>query len=128
MSAAKTRTAWTRAAIEAEGPTTTVPVLAAALGVNKDTLYEEIRRGNWTLTRVLRIGRCIKIPTRDIITLLFASEDSAVPATGTTPHEAGTCQHVASQQVTAPSIDPQSHTSCGCTPAGSAVIRRLRGA
>lgn len=115
---------WTREAIEGLGPTTDVPTLAAIVKANSDTVYTMIRRGEWTMTRVLRLGRKIKIPTRDIVAYLYGPE----PASAANPHEAGTCQRDVSPQVNGGAIAPQPHPSCGCTPADSAVIRPLRGA
>lgn len=112
--------AWSREAIVALGPVTDVPTLAAILDVHKDTVYAAIRRGEWTATRVLTLGRKIKIPTRDLIALLYDSE----PAQRVNPAVPSRCHHVESPQVAA-SVP---HTSCGCTPADSAVIRPLRGA
>jgi excisionase family DNA binding protein len=112
--------AWTREAIESLGPTTDVPTVAAIFGVNKDTVYAQIRRGEWTATRVLTLGRKIKIPTRDLIALLYAPE-SAPQVHPAVPSQ---CHHDRSAQVTAHTP----HTSCGCTPAESAVIRPVRGA
>ena len=108
---------WTREEVEAEGPTTEVPVLAAILGVDKDTVYDSIRRGDWTMTRVLRLGRRIKIPTVDIVAYLFgpAAASPAVPSQ---------CQHDDSTQVTA----GQSQSQCGCTPGDPGVVHHLRGA
>ena len=111
---------WTRDAITALGPVTDVPTLAAILGVHKDTVYAAIRRGEWTATRVLALGRKLKIPTRDLIALLYDSE----PVLQVNPAVPAQCHHAESSQVTA----PVSHTSCGCTPTDSAVIRPLRGA
>lgn len=111
---------WTREAITALGPVTDVPTLAAILDVHKDTVYAAIRRGEWTATRVLTLGRKIKIPTRDLLALLYDS----VPARQVNPAVPSQCHHVESPQVTASTP----HTSCGCTPADSAVIRPLRGA
>lgn len=113
-------TAWTREAITALGPVTDVPTLAAILGVHKDTVYAAIRRGEWTATRVLTLGRKIKIPTRDLIALLYESE----PALRAIPAVPAQCHHIESPQVKT-SVP---HTSCGCTPTDSAVIRPLRGA
>lgn len=62
---------WTREALEALGPVTDVPTTASVLDVNEWTVYEAIRRETWTLTRVLRLGRKIKIPTHDLIKLLY---------------------------------------------------------
>ncbi|QQM46854.1 DNA-binding protein [Streptomyces liliifuscus] len=112
-------TAWTREAIEALGPTTDVPTTAAIVEVNSDTIYAAIRRGEWELTRVLRIGRKIKIPTRDLIALLYAPE--SVPQA--TPSVPSPCQQGEYSQVTGGAP----HASCGCTPDVSAVIRPLRG-
>lgn len=112
--------AWTREAIEALGPTTDVPTVASIFGVNKDTVYAQIRRGEWTATRVLPLGRKLKIPTRDLIALLYAPE----PAPKINPAVPSQCQHAESLQVTASTP----HASCGCTPTESAVIRPLRGA
>jgi excisionase family DNA binding protein len=113
-------TTWTREAIEALGPVTDVPTMAAIVDVHKDTIYAMIRRGEWTATRVLTLGRKIKIPTRDLIALLYTPE----PAPQANPAVPSQCQHQSSAQVTASTP----HTSCGCTPADSAVIRPLRGA
>ena len=110
---------WTREAIEALGPTTDVPTTAAIVDANSDTVYAMIRRGEWTMTRVLRLGRKIKIPTRDIVAYLYGPE----PAPQVIPAVPSQCQHDASPQVEA----SEPHTSCGCTLAGSAVVRPLRG-
>lgn len=112
--------AWTRGRIEALGPITDVPTTASILAICKDTAYSQIRRGEWTATRVLRLGRKIKIPTRDLIALLYAPESSPQ----VNPAVPSQCQHAEYAQVTASTP----HTSCGCTPADSAVIRPLRGA
>lgn len=114
-------TAWTREAIEALGPTTDVPTTAAIVGVDPETVYEAIRRGEWELTRVLRIRRSIKIPTFDLVKVLYAPDAPAPQASPAVPSQ---CQHPASVQVT----DSEPHTSCGCTPGDSGVIRALRSA
>jgi excisionase family DNA binding protein len=62
---------WSRETIEALGPTTTVQMAASVLGICAWTVYDLIRRGQWDATRVLRLGRKIKIPTNDLITLLY---------------------------------------------------------
>lgn len=113
-------TVWTREAIAALGPVTDVPTLATILDVHKDTVYAAIRRGEWTATRVLTLGRKIKIPTRDLIALLYTPE----PAQQISPAVPSQCQQATSVQVAA----SQPHTSCGCSPVDSAVIRPLRGA
>ncbi|MCX4973144.1 helix-turn-helix domain-containing protein [Streptomyces sp. NBC_00620] len=112
--------AWTREAVEALGPTTDVPTMASILDVHKDTIYALIRRGEWTATRVLPLGRKLKIPTRDLVDLLYPSE----PALQVSPAVPSQCQHIEYPQVTASTP----HASCGCTPVESAVIRPLRGA
>lgn len=106
--------AWTREAIEALGPTTDVPTTAAIFGVDKDTVYSQIRRDEWTATRVLRLGRKIKIPTLDLIRLLY----------GAAPAAPSPCQHGPSVQV----AGHQSQSQCGCTPDVSGVVHQLRGA
>lgn len=114
--------AWTREAVEALGPTTDVPTTAAIVGVDPETVYEAIRRNQWDLTRVLRIGRRIKIPTRDLVTLLYAPTPAAIPG------DASACHHDSSPQVNTHEIAPQPHPSCGCTPGDSGVVRALRSA
>ncbi|RZB18391.1 DNA-binding protein [Streptomyces sp. F001] len=112
-----TAVAWSRQKIEALGPTTDVPTTAAIVGVDPDTLYAMIRRNEWTMTRILRLGRKIKIPTRDLVAYLYAPEAAeTVPAQ--TPAVPTACQHAASSQVTG----HEPHASCGCTPAGGGVI------
>lgn len=117
-------TAWTRAALEALGPVTDVSTTAEVCGVNSDTVYAAIRRGEWTLTRVLRIGRKIKIPTRDLIALLYAPELDVVPATQPSPAVPAPCQPSTFPQITA----RESQSQCGCGVGESAVVRPLRGA
>lgn len=112
---------WTRAAIEALGPTTDVKTTASILGVNQETVYAQIRRGEWTITRVLTLGRTIRIPTLDLIVLLYAPEMTAAPENRAVPSQ---CQHAENEQVTR-SVP---HSQCGCSSEGSAVIRPLRGA
>lgn len=68
---------WTREALEALGPVTDVPTTASVLQASEWTIYEQIRRGEWTLTRVLRLGRRIKIPTNDLIKLLYGDGGEA---------------------------------------------------
>lgn len=110
---------WTREAIEALGPTTDVPTTASVFGVDRETVYSQIRRGEWTVTRVLRLGRKILIPTRDLIALLYAPEMDAAPAARGVPAQ---CQHATYEQVTR----PVPHSQCGCTTAETAVLRPLR--
>ncbi|MEU8252210.1 hypothetical protein [Nonomuraea sp. NPDC048916] len=63
-------TTWSREEIEALGPTTTVETAASVIGVSRWLGYQLIKRGQWP-TRVLSMGRVIKIPTHDLITLLY---------------------------------------------------------
>lgn len=115
-------TAWTREAVEALGPTTDVPTVASIFGVNKDTVYAQIRRNEWTATRVLTLGRKIKIPTRDLLTLLYAPESVPAPSHAEAEHHCASGPHN-------PSSDArESHTQCGCRVADATVIRRLQGA
>jgi excisionase family DNA binding protein len=116
--------AWTREAIEALGPTTDVPTVASIFGVNKDTVYAQIRRGEWTATRVLPLGRKLKIPTRDLIALLYAPEAPAAPVPQANPAVPSQCQHPEYPQFTA----SESQSQCGCTPSNSGVVHQLRGA
>jgi excisionase family DNA binding protein len=115
---------WTREAIEALGPTTDVPTVASILDVNKDTVYSAIRRGEWTATRVLALGRKLKIPTRDLIALLYAPEQGVVPPAQQIPAVPAQCQPATFPQITA--HQPQSQ--CGCWAGESATVRPLRGA
>ncbi|WP_019073237.1 hypothetical protein [Streptomyces hokutonensis] len=119
-------TAWTRAAIEALGPVTDVPTTASILLVNKDTIYAQIRRGEWTMTRVLQLGRKIKIPTRDLVACLYGFEPGALAGVGVNPHEAGVCHHEASPQLRAGQSAPQSQSQCDCRDRELASIRALR--
>lgn len=74
---------WTRGRIEALGPTTDVPTAASIIGVSDWSVYEAIRRETWAHTRILRVGRSIKIPTSDLLTLLYPSAPSVPePAAG----------------------------------------------
>jgi hypothetical protein len=116
--------AWTRGAIEALGPITDVPTTASILHICADTAYAQIRRGEWTATRVLRLGRKIKIPTRDLIALLYAPDPVAVPVPHGIPAVPAQCQHPEYPQLTA----NESQSQCGCRVGESAVIRPLRGA
>jgi hypothetical protein len=114
--------AWTREAVEALGPITDVPTMASILLVNKDTAYAQIRRGEWELTRVLRIGRKIKIPTRDLVTLLYEPDAALAPSRDETEHHCASGPHNRSSMAITP------HPQCGCRVGESAVIHPLRGA
>ncbi|MET9083753.1 DNA-binding protein [Streptomyces sp. NPDC004237] len=112
--------AWTREAIENLGPVTDVPTMASILLVNKDTAYTQIRRGEWELTRVLRIGRKIKIPTRDLIALLYAPETVTAPSNSESEQQCASAPHNRSSDAMA------SHVECGCTLPSPGAVHRLR--
>ena len=111
--------AWTRGAVEALGPTTNVPTLAAIFDVNAETVYAAIRRNEWTATRVLRLGRSIKIPTLDIVRLLFAPVAAATPPILAVPAQ---CHHDGNQQVKA----HESQSQCGCNSGDLGAVVPLR--
>ncbi|MFD9716685.1 DNA-binding protein [Streptomyces sp. NPDC059076] len=109
---------WTRDAIEALGPITDVRTTAAIFKVDPETVYAQIRRDEWTTTRVLRLGRKIRIPTRDLIVALYRPEipaEPAVPSEGNHP-----------ENVQVKSMEP--HSQCGCQATSEAEIHTLRGA
>jgi hypothetical protein len=99
--------AWTRASVEALGPTTNIPTTAAILGVNPETIYTAVRKGEWTATRVLRLGRKIKIPTLDLIRLLFSPDEGSTVAFPGVPTP---CHHHGNGQVNG----RESQSQCGC--------------
>lgn len=72
------KTTWTREAIEAIGATTNVETAASVLGVSPWLAYDLIRRGEWP-TRALRLGRKIKIPTHDLVVLLYGAASAGGP-------------------------------------------------
>ena len=53
----------------------TVWQAACLLRIGRSTAYEAIRFGTWP-TRIIRVGRCIRIPTTDVLALLHARPDS----------------------------------------------------
>jgi excisionase family DNA binding protein len=56
-----------RAALLALPPTVPLyPDAADILGVGRSTAYEMVRTGEWP-TRVLRLGRLIKVPTAELL-------------------------------------------------------------
>jgi hypothetical protein len=110
-------TTWTRDRVADLGPVTNVPTLARILDVHPDTVYERIRREDWTMTRVLRMGRKIRIPTRDVIDYLFGAEIPAEPAVPSPSN------HAENQQLSA----VQSQSQCGCSQECEPAPR-LRGA
>lgn len=114
--------AWTREAIEALGPTTDVPTTAAIFGVNKDTVYAQIRRGEWTATRVLTLGRKLKVPTRDLIALLYAPEPASDSFHDESEQQCASGPHNRSSDALA------SQSQCGCTVAPGAAIHTFRSA
>jgi hypothetical protein len=113
--------AWTREAVEALGPTTNVPTTAAILGVAPDTIYAAIRRGEWTATRVLKLGRSIKVPVLDIIRLLYAPE----AATLTVSPRDGAEQQRASGTENPRSTAMESHPECGYRDAAGGAVRPI---
>jgi hypothetical protein len=113
-------TDWTRDAVEALGPTTTVPVATSILGVNAETGYAAIRNGTWTATRVLRIGRVIKIPTLDLVRLLFDPAAATAPAGPRTEH------HGANEAKSSSSHAHTPQSQCGCRFEGSGAVVPLR--
>lgn len=113
---------WTREAVEALGPITDVPTTAAIFDVDKETVYAQIRRGEWTATRVLRLGRKIKIPVRDLLALLYAPEAETAAVSSGVPLE-----HSCANGLQMPrSDDPQSRSQCGCMADLSGEVRPLR--
>lgn len=70
---------WTRQRIEALGAVTDVPTAAKILDVNANTVYAAIAGGAWTTTRILRIGRKIRIPTSDLVRALYLPEVDVPP-------------------------------------------------
>ncbi|MFD3525052.1 DNA-binding protein [Streptomyces sp. NPDC058653] len=109
---------WTRAAIEALGPITDVRTTASIFQVDPDTIYSQIRRDEWTTTRVLRLGRKIRIPTRDLLSALYGAD---LPTDPTVPSASN---EITNQQVTG----SESQSQCGCRVADVEPIHALRGA
>lgn len=67
------RVPWTREQVLAhcrQRTLTNVENLSAITGIGQNAIYDDIARGTWTATRVLRVGRLIKIPTADILETL----------------------------------------------------------
>jgi excisionase family DNA binding protein len=57
-------------------PALTVEQAARLLRIGRSKAYEAVKTGEWP-TRVLRVGRCIRIPTADVLRLLgLPPEDS----------------------------------------------------
>jgi predicted DNA-binding transcriptional regulator AlpA len=46
------------------------------LGIGRSLAYELVRAGEWP-TKVLRVGRLIKIPSAPLVRLIEANEDAA---------------------------------------------------
>jgi excisionase family DNA binding protein len=111
--------AWTRETVAALGPTTDVATMASILGISSETIYHAIRRGDWTATRVLRLGRKIKIPTLDLIRLLFAPDEGSTPAIPGVPTA---CHHVPNGQVNG----RESQSQCGCGSSLDGAVLPLR--
>jgi excisionase family DNA binding protein len=58
------------------------PTAAGVLGVGRSTAYELVKTGEWP-TRVLRIGRLIKIPTAELLAYVGVTPaDAPVAAAG----------------------------------------------
>jgi excisionase family DNA binding protein len=57
-------------------PALTVEQAARLLRIGRSKAYQAVQSGEWP-TRVLRVGRCIRIPTAEVLRLLgLPSEDS----------------------------------------------------
>ncbi|QXJ25789.1 helix-turn-helix domain-containing protein [Actinomadura graeca] len=76
-----------------------VPTAASVLGIGEWTAYAMIRRGDWQkdITPILRLGRKIKIPTAQLVALLYgrnapgpAGEDPGPPPSATASSASGT--------------------------------------
>ena len=66
-----------RAALLALPPTVPLyPDAADILGVGRSTAYEMVRTGEWP-TRVLRLGRLIKVPTAELLRYVGVTDDRA---------------------------------------------------
>lgn len=50
-------------------PTLTVVQAARLLRIGRSKAYDAVRTGDWP-TRTIRVGRCIRIPTADVLALL----------------------------------------------------------
>jgi predicted DNA-binding transcriptional regulator AlpA len=50
-------------------PVLTVVQAAALLGIGRSNAYHAVKTDSWP-TRVLRVGRCIRIPTAEVLRLL----------------------------------------------------------
>jgi predicted DNA-binding transcriptional regulator AlpA len=50
-------------------PVLTVVQAAALLGIGRSNAYHAVRTDTWP-TRVVRVGRCIRIPTAEVLRLL----------------------------------------------------------
>jgi len=55
------------------------PTAAGVLGVGRSTAYELVKSGEWP-TRVLRLGRLIKIPTAELLAYVGVTPDEATGA------------------------------------------------
>lgn len=52
-----------------------VPEAGRVLGIGRSLAYELVRAGEWP-TKVLRVGRLIKIPSAPLVRLIEAREDA----------------------------------------------------
>ncbi len=58
--------------LDASPPSLDVMAAAALLGIGRTCAYGLVRRGEWP-TPVIRVGRCIRIPTAPLVELLRSS-------------------------------------------------------
>lgn len=69
--------------LDALPPSLDLLAAAALLGVGRTCAYQLVRRGQWP-TPVIRIGRCIRIPTAPLVELLRTGS-SGFPQTAAQP-------------------------------------------
>jgi excisionase family DNA binding protein len=55
-------------------PALTVEQAAGLLRIGRSKAYQAVKSGEWP-TRVVRVGRCIRIPTADVLRLLGLPSD-----------------------------------------------------
>lgn len=60
----------------------TVSQAAGMLRISRSTAYQAIHEGRWP-TRVVRVGRSIRVPKVDVLGLLGLAEDGDAPGEGT---------------------------------------------
>jgi predicted DNA-binding transcriptional regulator AlpA len=65
----------TRADLLTLPPTVSLyPTAAGILGVGRSSAYEMVRTGEWP-TRVLRLGKLIKVPTAELLAYVGVTDD-----------------------------------------------------